>query len=183
MTIFSYKEMKDLHQQVQNSYPFQQRGTKAYSQGCTANNSDFYRSLYSLSIFLWSYKQLLFTLYLILLDTFFAFSLYFQCPYIIYSLLSPFLDPWKTNTCISIYFVIQSLSHVQLFCDPPGRQPTSLLCPWDFPGKNTGAGCHLLLQGIFPAQGSNLRFLHLLHWLADSFTIEPPGKLFLKKLS
>ena len=25
----------------------------------------------------------------------------------------------------------------------------------DFPGKNTGVGCHVLLQGIFPTQGSN----------------------------
>ena len=30
------------------------------------------------------------------------------------------------------------------------------LCPWDFPGKNTGVGCHFLLQGIFLTQGSNL---------------------------
>ena len=29
-----------------------------------------------------------------------------------------------------------------------------LLCPWNSPGKNTGVGCHLLLQGIFPTQGS-----------------------------
>ena len=29
---------------------------------------------------------------------------------------------------------------------PHGRQPTSLLCPWDSPGKNTGVGCHFLLQ-------------------------------------
>ena len=28
-------------------------------------------------------------------------------------------------------------------------EPTSLLCPWSFPGKNTGVGCHFLLQGIF----------------------------------
>jgi len=27
--------------------------------------------------------------------------------------------------------------------------PTRLLCPWDFPDKNTGMGCHFLLQGIF----------------------------------
>ena len=27
--------------------------------------------------------------------------------------------------------------------------PTRLPCPWDFPGKNTGVGCHFLLQGIF----------------------------------
>ena len=33
-------------------------------------------------------------------------------------------------------------------------QPTRLLCPWNFPGKNTGVGCHFLFQGIFPTQGS-----------------------------
>ena len=27
--------------------------------------------------------------------------------------------------------------------------------PWDFPGKSAGMGCHFLLQGIFPTQGSN----------------------------
>ena len=30
-----------------------------------------------------------------------------------------------------------------------------LLCPWDSPGKNTAVGCHVLLQGILPTQGSN----------------------------
>ena len=46
-------------------------------------------------------------------------------------------------------------------CPPPphGLQPTSLLCPWNSPGKNTGVGCHSLLQGIFPIQGSNLGLL------------------------
>ena len=38
---------------------------------------------------------------------------------------------------------------------PHGLQPARLLCPWDSPGKNTGVGCHSLLQGIFPTQGSN----------------------------
>ena len=38
---------------------------------------------------------------------------------------------------------------------PHGLQPTRLLHPWDSPGKNTGVGCHFLLQGIFPTQGSN----------------------------
>ena len=42
------------------------------------------------------------------------------------------------------------------------------LCPWDSPGKNTGVGCHLLLEGIFPTQGSNPCLLHcrriLYHW-------------------
>ena len=30
---------------------------------------------------------------------------------------------------------------------PHGLQPTRLLCPWDFPGKSIGVGCHCLLQG------------------------------------
>jgi len=30
----------------------------------------------------------------------------------------------------------------------------------DSPGKNTGLGCHFLLQGIFPIQGSNPGLLH-----------------------
>ena len=30
-----------------------------------------------------------------------------------------------------------------------------ILCPWHSPGKNTGVGCHALLQGIFPTQGSS----------------------------
>ena len=68
------------------------------------------------------------------------------------------------------------------------RAQTSVLCcsvlsnsaaPWTtarqappsmgFTGKNTGVGCHFLLQGIFPTQGSNpCRLLRLLHWRADS---------------
>ena len=38
---------------------------------------------------------------------------------------------------------------------PCGLQPARLLYPWDFPGKNTGVGCHFLLQGILPTLGSN----------------------------
>ena len=43
---------------------------------------------------------------------------------------------------------------------PHGLQPTRLICHEIFPGKNTGVGCHLLLQGIFPTQGSNPSLLH-----------------------
>ena len=39
---------------------------------------------------------------------------------------------------------------------------------WDSPGKNTGVGCHFLLQGIFLTQGSNWCLLLgrpiLYHW-------------------
>ena len=54
-----------------------------------------------------------------------------------------------------------------------GLQPTILLCLWNFPGKNTGVGCHFLFQGIFQTQGSNLYFLH---GQVDSLLLVPPGK-------
>ena len=38
-------------------------------------------------------------------------------------------------------------------------QPARLLYPWDSSGKNTGVGCHALLQGIFLTQGLNLHLL------------------------
>ena len=43
---------------------------------------------------------------------------------------------------------------------PHGLQLTKLLRPRDSPGKNTGVGCHFLLQGIFLTQGSNLGHPH-----------------------
>ena len=43
---------------------------------------------------------------------------------------------------------------------PLGLQPTRLISPWDFPGKDTGVGCHFHLQGIFPTQGLNPGTLH-----------------------
>ena len=52
-----------------------------------------------------------------------------------------------------------------------GLCPTRLLYPWDFPGKNTGMGCHFLLQGIFPTQESNLSLWCLLHWQADALPL------------
>ena len=57
------------------------------------------------------------------------------------------------------YFLLfaSHLSPVGLFAT---LWPTSLLYPWDSPGKNTGVGCHALLQGIFPTQGSYLPLPH-----------------------
>ena len=53
----------------------------------------------------------------------------------------------------------QLLSRVRLL-RPHGLWPARLLCPWDSPGKNTGVGCHFLLQGIFLTQESNPGLLH-----------------------
>ena len=55
-------------------------------------------------------------------------------------------------------------------CSPP------VFCPWDSPGKNTGTGCHFLLQGIFLTQGSNPCLLRLLHWQTSSLLLALPGK-------
>ena len=46
---------------------------------------------------------------------------------------------------------------------------------WGSPGKNTGVGCHALLQ-IFLTQGLNSHLLHLIHWQAGSLPLAPPGK-------
>ena len=92
-----------------------------------------------------------------------------------------------------------SLSFFYLLHPLPSPKPTKSACvlsrfslvlrsltPWTvahqaplsmgFPGKNTGVGCHALLQGIFPTQGSNLYLLCLLHWQAGSLPLAPPGK-------
>ena len=71
----------------------------------------------------------------------------------------------------SIYVVVvKSLSRVWIFCDPIWL--SRLLCPRDFRGKNTGEGCHFLLQGTFLTQGSNPC---LLHWQAGSLPLSHQG--------
>ena len=57
-------------------------------------------------------------------------------------------------------------------CNPMDCSPVGSSCPWDFPGKNTGAGCHFLLQGIFQTQGSNPPFLH---WQVGSLLLSHQG--------
>ena len=56
---------------------------------------------------------------------------------------------------------------------PAGKEPFRLLGPWDSPGKNSGVGCHALIQGIFPTQGSNPVLPHckqILHQLSHQRT-------------
>ena len=59
------------------------------------------------------------------------------------------LTQWRcpTASCLSTPPGACMLSCVRLLW-PHGLQPARLLCPWDFPGKNTGVGCHFLLQGL-----------------------------------
>ena len=57
------------------------------------------------------------------------------------------------HVCVSRSDVYDSLR-------PYGLQSTSFFCPWNFPGQNTGVGCHSLLQGLFLTQGWNPGLLH-----------------------
>ena len=49
------------------------------------------------------------------------------------------------DTCCCCY-CCEVASVVSDSARPRRRQPTRLCCPWDSPGKNTGVGCHFLLQ-------------------------------------
>ena len=53
-----------------------------------------------------------------------------------------------------------SCSVVSNSLQPHGLQPAKLLCPWGFSRQEYWIGCHALLQGIFPTQGSNPRLPH-----------------------
>ena len=66
---------------------------------------------------------------------------------------------WTLDYILGVAILAKLIAHVA--CN--SLQPTRLLCPWDFSGKNTGGGCHFLLQGIFLTQGSNPHLQCLLH--------------------
>ena len=67
---------------------------------------------------------------------------------------------------------------------PRGLQPTRLLYPWDFSSRNTGVGCHFLLQWIFLIHGLNPCLLRLLHWKVDSLPLSHlgSGKTIIKSI-
>ena len=70
------------------------------------------------------------------------------------------VPPEKLNVLVCVLNImcmhIKSLQSCPTLSDPMNHSlPGS--CPWDSLGKDTGVGCHMLLQGIFPTQGSNPR--------------------------
>ena len=71
---------------------------------------------------------------------------------------------WKKGIDGHTCMCAQTLSRVRLFA----TSWTVTFCAWRVSGKNTGAGFHFLLQGIFLTQGSNL---HLLLWQVDSLPL------------
>ena len=74
-----------------------------------------------------------------------------------------------------VYVRTQLLQSCPTLCDP-----RTIACQaplfMDSSGKNTGLGCHTLLQGIFLTQESNTNLLLLLHWQAGSLPLGLLGK-------
>ena len=54
-------------------------------------------------------------------------------------------EAWHAAVLLLLLLLLSRFSRVRLV-RPNGRQPTRLPLPWDSPGKNTGVGCHFLLQ-------------------------------------
>ena len=92
-------------------------------------------------------------------------GLSFPTPGYVYIELIHFIVQQKLTQYFNSVYVSRSIMSDSLW--PRELQPTRLLCPWNSPGKNTGLGCHSLLQGIFPTQGSDLS--HMSPALADGF--------------
>ena len=106
-----------------------------------------------------------------------------------YELLSGKRDPWNMQSfhksklfslngsfCCGACVCAQPLQLCPTLCD---AMDCRLLCPWDSPGKNTGVGCHAVLQGIFPTQGSNPQLLQLLHCRQILYPLSHLGSLAL----
>ena len=74
------------------------------------------------------------------------------------------------HVCVCVCVCVLVAQSCPILCDPMDVQPTRLLCPWNFPCKDTGVGCHTPLQKIFPIQGTKPG---LLHWQVDSLSSQP----------
>ena len=81
-------------------------------------------------------------------------------------------NAFSNNCSAYAWGVLSCCSCVWLFATPwtvALQAPLSM----DSPGKNTGVGCHALLQGIFLTQGSKPHLLRLLHWQTGSLPLAP----------
>ena len=71
--------------------------------------------------------------------------------------ISYIADRFFTVLATMLYLFTQPCPTI---CHPMDSSPTGSSVHGDSPGKNTGVGCHALLQGIFPTQGSNSGLPH-----------------------
>ena len=89
------------------------------------------------------------------------------------SLDSDVQESLRTSTLNHQCMHAKSLQSCLTLCDPMDCSPPGSSGHGDCPGKNTGVGCHALLQGIFPTQRLNPGLLHC-RWITAGS--EPPGK-------
>ena len=72
----------------------------------------------------------------------------------------------------------KSLQLCLTLCGPMACRPPVSSVHGDSPGKNTGVGCHALLQGILLTQELKMHLLFLLHWQAGSLPLAPLGNYY-----
>ena len=80
---------------------------------------------------------------------------------------------WEISIDIYTLLLLQSRVSCVRLCATHRQQPTRLLCPWDSPGKNTGVGCHFLLQCMKVKSESEVTQSCLT--LSDPMDYSPPG--------
>ena len=85
--------------------------------------------------------------------------------------------PQKSQTQLSNCVYAKSLQSCPTLCDAMDCSLPVSSVHGDSQGKNTGVGCHALLQRIFPTQRLNLRLPWLLHWGVNSLWISHQGSL------
>ena len=78
--------------------------------------------------------------------------------------------------CCLVCMRAKSLQLNPTLCDPMDCSLPGSSVHGDSPGKNTGIGCHVLLQGIFLTQILNLLLFCLLHWQVGALPLAPPGE-------
>ena len=114
------------------------------------------------------YTIFLDSIYMLIYDICFSLSGLFHS---IWESLGPSTSLQMTQFCSFLYILVLVAQSLSDSLWSYGLWPSRLLCPWDSPGKNTGVGCHFLLQEIFLTQGSNMCLLCLLNWQVDSLPL------------
>ena len=85
-------------------------------------------------------------------------------------------DSFPSHCIILACVCAKSLQLCPMYCNPMDCSPPGSAVHEDSAGKNTGVGCHSLLQGILLTQGSNPYLLCLVHWQSGYLPLVPTGK-------
>ena len=81
----------------------------------------------------------------------------------------------STSFSVHVCMHVKSLQSCSALCDPVDCSLNRFLCPWDSLGKNTGVGCHALLQGVFQLRNQTHVTTNLLRCRQVLFLLVLPG--------